>query len=107
MYADDIMIFFKGKFINIEALQLLFQRYALNSGQFVSPSKSTVFAGSISSTRLHSIAVKLGFGIGSLPFLYLGVPIFKGKPKTRYLRPVADRVRLKLSAWKASLLSIA
>lgn len=107
MYADDIMIFCKGKFSNIEALQHLFQRYALNSGQCVNPSKSTIFAGSFNSTRLNLIADKLGFGIGSLPFIYLGVPIFKGKPKSCHLRPIADRVRLKLSAWKASLLSIA
>jgi hypothetical protein len=37
----------------------------------------------------------------------LGVPIFKGKPRVIHLQPIADRVKLKLSAWKASLLSIA
>jgi hypothetical protein len=35
------------------------------------------------------------------------VPIFKGKPKVCHLQPVADKIKLKLSAWKASLLSIA
>jgi hypothetical protein len=35
------------------------------------------------------------------------VPIFKGKPKITYLQPIADKIKLKLSAWKASLLSIA
>jgi len=33
----------------------------------------------------------------------LGVPIFKGRPKACHLQPIAE----KLSAWKASLLSIA
>jgi hypothetical protein len=49
----------------------------------------------------------LNFSIGSLPFNYLGVPIFKGKPRVCHLQPIADRIKLKLSAWKASLLSIA
>jgi hypothetical protein len=49
----------------------------------------------------------LNFKIGSIPFNYLGVPIFRGKPKTIHLQPIADRIKLKLSAWKASLLSIA
>jgi hypothetical protein len=42
-----------------------------------------------------------------MPFNYLGVPIFKGKPKACHLQPIADKIKLKLSAWKASLLSIA
>lgn len=45
----------------------------------------------------------MGFSIGKLPFTYLGIPIFKGKP----LQPIADRIKSKLAAWKASLLSIA
>ncbi|MCH79772.1 RNA-directed DNA polymerase (Reverse transcriptase) [Trifolium medium] len=49
----------------------------------------------------------LGFKIDSLPFLYLGVPIFKGKPKIPYFQPYVDKIRSKHSAWKASLRSIA
>jgi hypothetical protein len=48
----------------------------------------------------------LNFKLGSLPFNYLGVPIFKGKPKTSYLQPIADKISSKLTAWKASLLSM-
>jgi hypothetical protein len=55
---------------------------------------------------LQSIAGLLNFKLGSLPFNYLGVPIFKGKPKASQLQPIADKINLKLSAWKASLLSI-
>jgi hypothetical protein len=49
----------------------------------------------------------LNFKIGSIPFNYLGVPIYKGKPKTSYLHPIADKIKLKLSAWKTSLLTMA
>jgi hypothetical protein len=107
LYADDIMIFCKGNFSNIDALLELFDRYAACSGQCINPAKSTIFGGSISKTRLLNISGKLGFGIGSLPFIYLGVPIFKGKPKARFLKPIVDKVKVKLSAWKASLLSMA
>ena len=37
----------------------------------------------------------------------MGVPIFKGKPKALYFQPIADKIKSKLSAWKASLLSMA
>jgi ribonuclease HI len=107
LYADDIMIYCKGTQANLIALRDLFTRYALASGQIVNASKSTIYSGSISNARLLHIANSIGFSIGTMPFWYLGVPIFKGKPKRVHLQPIADRIKSKLAAWKASLLSIA
>ncbi|PNX55034.1 hypothetical protein L195_g048658, partial [Trifolium pratense] len=59
----------------------------------------------MSQSRVNNIAHSLGFSIGSLPFIYLGVPIFKGKPKTCHFAPIFDKIKLKLAKWKASLLS--
>jgi len=42
----------------------------------------------------------LGFSIGSLPFTYLGVSIFKGKPRSIYFQLVVDKVKLKHATWK-------
>ncbi|GAU25788.1 hypothetical protein TSUD_222460 [Trifolium subterraneum] len=92
---------------NINVLKGLFQRYGEASGQIINPSKSTFYVGSISAARANRIADMLGFSIGTLPFTYLGVPIFKGKPKVCHLQPIADRIKAKLAAWKASLLSMA
>jgi ribonuclease HI len=107
LYADDIMIFCKGKLSNINALLSLFNQYSSISGQHINASKSTIYAGSISQARLAHLVQLLGFQVGSLPFIYLGVPIFKGKPKSSHLQPILDRVKIKLASWKASLLSIA
>jgi hypothetical protein len=106
-YADDLFIFCKGNLSGIKALKALFSQYALESGQVISPNKSTIFTGSITPGRLALIVQELNFKVGSIPFNYLGVPIFKGKPKASYFQPIADKVKQKLSAWKASLLSIA
>jgi hypothetical protein len=94
LYADDIMLFCKGTSANIDVLSSFFHRYSQVSGQHINPQKSTIFAGSISQARLTSIANSLGFCIGSLPFIYLGVPIFKGKPKSLYFQPLVDKVKL-------------
>ncbi|PNY03410.1 ribonuclease H [Trifolium pratense] len=50
LYADDIMVFCKGKFssLQLQALQALFTSYASCSGQVINASKSTIFAGGIS-----------------------------------------------------------
>jgi hypothetical protein len=106
-YADDLMIFCKGNLRGLKSLKDLFNSYALESGQVINNSKSTIFSGSITQGRLSLIMQLFRFNIGSLPFLYLGVLIFKGKPKACYLQPIVDKIKLKLSAWKASLLSIA
>jgi len=107
MYADDIMIFCKGKISSVEALIDLFRRYAKCSGQCINPAKSTIFSGSISRGRLEHLVNMLGFNSGNLPFNYLGVPIFKGKPKASHLQPIADKIKTKLNSWQASFLSIA
>jgi len=107
LYADDIMIFSKGTASNIQALTDLFRSYSQVSGQFVNPQKSFIFAGSISPHRLLNLSHQIGFNIGTLPFTYLGVPIFKGKPKIIHLQPIANKIKLKLSTWKASILSLA
>jgi hypothetical protein len=106
-YADDLLVFCKGNLSGIRAIKALFDQYALESGQVINTSKSTIFSGSITPGRISLIVQLLNFKLGSIPFNYLGVPIFKGKPKTIHLQPIADRIKLKLSAWKASLLSIA
>jgi hypothetical protein len=106
-YADDLMVYCKGKLSSVKALKDLFNNYALQSGQVISNSKSTIFSGSITHGRLNLIVAVLNFKVGTLPFNYLGVPIFRGKPKSSYLQPIADKISSKLTAWKASLLSMA
>ena len=106
-YADDLMVFCKGKVSSLEALKNLFARYAACSGQSMNLRKSFIYAGGITDHKLNHIVNMLGFTIGSLPFNYLGAPIFKGKPKCIHLQPIAGKVKAKLTKWKASLLSIA
>lgn len=101
------MVYCKGKLSSLESLKEIFTRYANCSGQIVNIGKSSIHAGGVSTSRLNHIVQLLGFSLGSLPFTYLGTPIFKGRSKKIYFQPIADRVKIKLSYWKASLLSIA
>ncbi|KAI5422121.1 hypothetical protein KIW84_045539 [Lathyrus oleraceus] len=91
----------------IDSLINLFSKYAPSSGQIVNTQKSFIFAGSINDAKLHHITNQLGLNIGHLPFSYLYVHIFKGKPKARYIRLILEKVKAKLSKWKGSLLSFA
>jgi hypothetical protein len=70
-------------------------------------SNSSIHDRGVSQHRLNQMVDLLGFSKGSTPFTYLGAPIFKGKPKSAYFQPIANKIRLKLANWKAGLLSIA
>jgi len=102
-----LMVYCKGKMSTLEALRDLFIRYASCSGQIINTRKSSIHAGGISHGRLNSMVQLLGFSIGTLPFTYLGAPIFKGKPKRIHFQCIADKIKNKLAYWKACLLSIA
>jgi len=92
LYADDIMIFCTGLKKNIRELISIFNKYSAVSGQIVNNSKSRFFTGSMSVTRINMIANLLGFSVGTVPFLYLGCPIFQGKPKVIHFRSITDKI---------------
>lgn len=77
LYADNVMILCRGTQKNVHSLMNLFQKYDVVSGQVINPSKSTFYSGAVSSRRQAHIADLLGFAVGKLPFIYIGIPIFK------------------------------
>lgn len=105
LYAD-ILVFCRASKNSLLNLLNLFKEYESASGQVISKEKSKFYSGSISSSRSESISSILGFNAGCLPFIYLGVPLFKGKPKKVHLVPIVDRIKNKHTSWKGSLLSL-
>ncbi|KAF1887896.1 hypothetical protein Lal_00023904 [Lupinus albus] len=54
---------------------------------------------------LHKLIKEYAQAAGSLPFNYLGVPLFKGNPRRIHLQPIVDIIIQKLAKWKAHSLS--
>lgn len=106
LYADDILIFCKGTLANVRNLMHLFDCYGKYSEQIVNANKSKFYSGNLSLSRNHTINAITGFNHGTIPFTYLGIPLFKGKPKSIYFRPIVDKIIYKLNAWKGRLLTI-
>ncbi|KAF1882437.1 hypothetical protein Lal_00039085 [Lupinus albus] len=106
LYADDILIFCKGLKSNLLALKRLIQDYATASGQHMNLAKCKFYTSCGNARRIQKLYEILGFSAGSLPFFYLGVPLFKGKPRRIHLQPIADRIIDKLATWKGLSLSI-
>ncbi|KAK9911453.1 hypothetical protein M0R45_035362 [Rubus argutus] len=105
LFADDVMVFMQGSTRGIKYLMKFLKEYASNSGQVINRVKSSVYLGRHARSRETVIQHLLGIREGVLPFTYLGVPIFKGRPKSNFFRAIADKVRCKLSSWNGHQLS--
>jgi len=106
LYADDVMIFCTGTKSNIRWLLNIFQRYSEVSRQIINNAKSRLYTGAMTATRIQMISALLGFTVGTHPFIYLGYPIFQGKPKVAHFQMISDKIKAKLATWKGSLLSV-
>lgn len=108
LYADDVIVFCRATQANCRALLRIFTQYAAWSGQVFNPQKSRAyFSTYISRARRLRMCRLLGIVEGSLPFTYLGVPLFRGAPRVRHLQALADSIISKFSKWKGSSLSMA
>lgn len=72
----------------------------------VSVTKTRFYHNSMGSRWLLAVKSVLGFAATTLPFNYLGVPIFQGKPTKALLQPIIDKLISRLATWKGSLLSL-
>ncbi|XP_057791251.1 uncharacterized protein LOC131008384 [Salvia miltiorrhiza] len=108
LYADDIMIFCKASKTNARTLLKVLNFYADISGQVYSPSKSQIiFSDRITVRTKRHVTRILALPTGDLPFTYLGVPMFRGKPKASHLQAIHDRIVNKFARWKGLQLSMA
>lgn len=104
-YADDILLFTNGVNNSLRSLMQLLQSYELSSGQRINRSKSAFYIHNKYQRREPMIASATGLRRNNFPFIYLGLPIFYGRPKSVYYEPLVDKVRAALEGWKSKLLS--
>ncbi|XP_062020822.1 uncharacterized protein LOC133737235 [Rosa rugosa] len=100
LYDDDLFIFCRGDIFSLHRLQLFLDEYGAASGQIVNKEKSTFYTGDNYSHWRRVIKRLLGFKLGTTPLTYLGVPIFKGKPRRIHLQAIADKAKSRLVGWK-------
>jgi len=91
---------------SLRNLNTFLKTYGDFSGQYVNNSKSSFFTMDNSARFVTKIQYILSCSHGCLPFNYLGVPIFVGAPKSHFLQPLTNKVKLKLASWKGKFLSM-
>ena len=107
-FADDLIFFAKADWTNCSAIRDLLDDFCSIFGQTVSEAKSRVyFSPNVDRDTRKSLCDILGFA--STPFLgkYLGFPLKQPGSSSQDYNFILDRVKQKLSGWKANMLSLA
>ena len=107
-FTDDLLLFAKADYINCSTIRDVLDDFCSISGQTVSEAKSKVyFSPNVDKDTRDSLCDILGFT--STPSLgrYLGIPLKHPSSSSQDFNFVLDRVKQKLSGWKASMLSLA
>ena len=105
-YADDVILFCKAKFHEVNSLVRCINTYCEWSGQKVSIEKSGFFT----SKGVHAqftMQLRNTWGFKKLPqhTKYLGVPLLLLNNKTKDFHCVQERLESRLSGWKSKNLS--
>jgi hypothetical protein len=104
-YADDTLLFstYDSGFIrNFKLVLNLFERV---SGMRINFHKSEFIPINLGEEVCHEIAHILACPMGSLPFKYLGVPLYFERLKREDLQPILDKMVKKAAGWRGRLLA--
>ncbi|KAK2639491.1 hypothetical protein Ddye_027286 [Dipteronia dyeriana] len=107
LYVGDVILFCQASPQNLQVILDAFTLYGSLSGQQVNWKKSSIFFGKgISGPRIANFLSMSWMHKDGDSMAYLGVPLFIGPLKRRWLIPWADKIKSKLESWKGFSLSM-
>ncbi|XP_074283428.1 uncharacterized protein LOC141607978 [Silene latifolia] len=92
LFADDLLMFFKGTESSIMWILRSFSIFSHASGLTMNKDKTEIYFNGVSSTIIDNILHVSGFHQGILPFKYLGVPISAKKLTKNDGTKLTDRI---------------
>ncbi|GJV46735.1 putative RNA-directed DNA polymerase, eukaryota, reverse transcriptase zinc-binding domain protein, partial [Tanacetum coccineum] len=104
-FADDVIITTDWNVHDLDNVIRIFQVFFLASGLKINIHKSSIYGIGVASDDVQIMAANTGCSAGTLPLTYLGLPIGSNMSLIVNWKPLVDKFRLKLSSWKANLLS--
>lgn len=81
LYVDVILVFLKTHKLGLRRLQGLLRLYQDSSGQTFNLQKSQLFLGNCNARRANIVSGLLQINQATMPFVYLGVPLFFGSAR--------------------------
>ncbi|GKV48894.1 hypothetical protein SLEP1_g55681 [Rubroshorea leprosula] len=104
-FADDTVFMGKAEVENLRTVKAILHWFELISGLKINFCKSHLYGFNVTEGWVNGAADILHCKIGTMPFIYLGLPVGGISGRRKFWVSVLDRFRNKLAAWKRSLLS--
>jgi hypothetical protein len=95
-YADDTLIIAEGDTRQLFFLRSLLNTFSLCTRLKVNYRKTMMVPVNVSDERLEILSRTFGYGIGPLPFTYLGLPLSLTKPKFHDFMSLISRCEKRL-----------
>jgi hypothetical protein len=97
-YADDTLCIGEASIENLWTLKALLRGFEMVSGLKVNFHKSCLMGVNVSAEFLEMASIFLNCKVGSMPFLYLGLPVGANPKKLSTWEPVLERINARLSS---------
>jgi len=104
-FADDTIIIGDKSWLNVRTMRAVLLLFEDVSGLKVNFNKSMLTDINISDSWLSEAALVIKCRRGSIPFIYLGLPIGGSPTKLCFWKPVVDHIVSRLSQWNNKFLS--
>ncbi|PKU77129.1 Putative ribonuclease H protein [Dendrobium catenatum] len=105
-FADDFMIFCNGSLNHIKKIKSFLNNFFLESGLSINNLKSSFFTSKhFTLAKINRISSITHFIHQSLPFKYLGAPIFRGLKKSHLFDEIIQKMIDRISSWEFQFLS--
>jgi hypothetical protein len=105
-FADDTLILGEKSWANIRAMRAVLFLFEALSGLKVNFSKSLLVGVNVSASWLSEAAMVLNCKVGSIPFVYLGLPIGGNARRLSFWDPIINRIKARLTGWYSKHLSL-
>ncbi|XP_070018366.1 uncharacterized protein [Nicotiana sylvestris] len=106
-FADDVLIFCKGEYQSIMLMLRGLQTFSNTSGLSTNDRKSNVYSANMDRQCLENICEITGYKKGTMPFMYLGVPIVSRKLKAIDCEILVEKLSTRIHSWGSKNLSYA
>ncbi|KAL9686936.1 hypothetical protein QQ045_031331 [Rhodiola kirilowii] len=107
LFTDDLLIFTNGARNSVWNLLDIIDDFCNISGQKLNTSKSTlIFSKDFAPTRKIDLLALLNFSEGTLPQVYLGAPLYRGRTRIDLFDGLVDKVDARIGGWSKNLLSM-
>ncbi|XP_074301614.1 uncharacterized protein LOC141633016 [Silene latifolia] len=107
IFADDLLLFCKGKPKSIRLLMRAFSSFSNAFGLSMNHAKSEIFFNGVIEDIREGIKQVTGFREGTMPFRYLGVPIKAGRLTKQECSSLSENIVARIRGLGAKKLSYA